>query len=172
MGFYWVYYLVEVQFGSDTMTPSITAPSFDQFTVENERQSVQTVGEGKDQHQVLKKIWRLTPNQAGHLSIAAAIITYQDPTTLLLKNGKTRVQFVEVLPSEPAAAPVAAPAARIPTWWVWPGAGLILIAGAWLFFRRRRPAAAPSLPARPAEDTALQALEALRRQVLTAAGAP
>jgi hypothetical protein len=99
-----IQYLVKVQFGMGTMVPNITPPSFNEFTVVNEYQSIQTQGSGPDQFQVLKKIWLLQPNEAGHLSIAAAIVAYQDPTTNLLKTGKTQIKFIDVARDAKASA--------------------------------------------------------------------
>lgn len=107
-----VQYLVTVNFGTQTMVPNITPPSFNQFSVINEYQTSQTKNEDAEHVQVLKKFWLLRPNEPGKLSIAAAIITYQDPTTNLLKNGKTQVQFIQVESAENAPAGTGASAEK------------------------------------------------------------
>jgi hypothetical protein len=157
-----VQYLVVIHFGSETMTPTITPPSFDQFSVLKEFQTIQTQGEGREQYKVLKKIWRLSPNESGHLSIAAAIITYQDPTTLLLKTGKTKVQFVDVFMPESAGTSLPAVGAdRVPakswTWWL----GALAVAGlavaGWLLLRGKP--TQPATAGRSPEDAGLAALD-------------
>jgi|GEM_PF-6445033 len=50
----------------------------------------------------LKHYWLLQPTEPGRLTIASAIITYQDPTTNLLRNGKTDVVFADVAPADDA----------------------------------------------------------------------
>jgi hypothetical protein len=156
-----VQYLVLVHYGLDTMAPTITPPSFDRFVVLKEFQTTQDATAEAEKHLVLKKMWLLQPQEAGHLSIAASIVTYQDPTTNLLKTGKTEAQFVDVSPTAEAAPPTS-PTARsdahraVPAWWVWAAAGLGALA---LFLsvtlRRRRP---KTVRAR-FEDAALQALD-------------
>jgi hypothetical protein len=160
-----VQYLITINFGMSTMVPNITAPSFSQFTVVNEYQSVQTKSEEAEHYQVLKKIWLLRPNEAGRLSIAAAIITYQDPTTNLLKNGKTQVQFLTVEPADhtPASAPApasAAPARALSAVHLQPaflaaagGVALVVLLLVWLLLRR------PGKRGGGAEDRALQGLD-------------
>lgn len=95
-----VQYLIIVNYGSQTMVPAITPPSFVQFNVLNEKQRTKEVSEGQERYKELKRVWLLEPAETGRLSIASAIITYQDPTSGLLKNGKTDVLFVEVEPTE------------------------------------------------------------------------
>ncbi|MBN1596187.1 hypothetical protein JW933_09700 [candidate division FCPU426 bacterium] len=94
-----IQYLIIVNFGTNTMPPAITPPSFLQFNVLAENERVQEVGEGAERYKIMKKIWLLEPAETGRLSIASGIITYQDPTSNLLKNGKTDVVFVEVEPT-------------------------------------------------------------------------
>jgi hypothetical protein len=160
-----VQYLITINFGMGTMAPSITPPTFNQFTVLNEYQTIQPKGEGPERYQVLKKIWLLQPTEPGKISIAAAIITYQDPTTNLLKNGKTQVQFLTVVHSvvkeTPAtAAPAAAPntpvaQAKLKMFWIISGgvgAVLLLLILVIVFHK-------PSAPKVIHEDTALRALD-------------
>jgi hypothetical protein len=161
-----VQYLITVNFGQRTMVPNITAPTFNQFTVVNEYQTVQTKGEEPDKFQVLKKIWLLRPEEPGKLSIAAAIITFQDPTSNLLKNGKTQIQFLAVEPAEnsPAASPAsaagapanpaAAPVFRQPLMLALAG-GVVLVVLLLVFLVLRRPASRQA----SAEDEALRGLE-------------
>jgi hypothetical protein len=149
-----------------TMVPNITAPSFSQFTVVNEYQTIQSKSEDAERFQVLKKIWLLRPNEPGRLSIAAAIVTYQDPTTNLLKTGKTQVQFLAVEPaentaaansaSEPGAVPVRAPAAaRVQPLFLAVAGGialLVLLLAVWVLRR-------PGSRGPGAEDQALRGLD-------------
>jgi len=167
-----VQYLITVNFGMQTMVPNVTAPSFSQFTVVNQYQTVQVKGEEAERYQVLKKIWLLRPIEPGKLSIAAAIITYQDPTTNLLKTGKTQVQFMVAEPADnspvassasgpaavpravtPATAPVAA-LLQQPLFLGGAGAVLLLVVLAlWLMLRR------PSVKGPKPEDLALHGLD-------------
>lgn len=107
-----VQFLVVVNYGTQTMRPALTPPSFAQFNVLNENEKNQEVGEGKERYRVLKRVWLLEPTETGRLSIASAIITYQDPTSNLLKNGKTEIVFVEVMPETGPDGQARKPAAK------------------------------------------------------------
>ncbi len=91
-----VQFLVRVAYPLTTMKPAITPPSFSQFKVLNENETIKEEESDHDRYRVLRKIWLIEPNESGHLSIASAIVTYQDPVSNLLKNGKTNIVFVEV----------------------------------------------------------------------------
>ncbi|MCD4814463.1 hypothetical protein K8S19_12335 [bacterium] len=95
-----VQFLIIINFGTETMAPALTPPSFAQFRVLNENQRTREKGEGRERYKEMKRVWLLEPIETGRLSIASAIITYQDPTSNLLKNGKTDVVFLEVEPTE------------------------------------------------------------------------
>ncbi len=162
-----IQYLITINFGENTMAPNITPPTFNQFNVLDEHQTTEMKGEGAEKFQVLKKIWLLQPTEPGKISIAAAIITYQDPTTNLLKTGKTEVKFITV---EPAAAPVGtgapaavtteaapSPAMQKKQMLFWGGAGggaaVIILVLILLMFRK------PSAPKVIPEDIGLRALD-------------
>jgi hypothetical protein len=156
-----VQYLVLVKYGFDTMAPTITPPSFDRFVVLKEYQTTQDSTGTEERHLVLKKLWLLQPQEPGHLSIAASIVNYQDPTTNLLKTGKTEAQFVDVSPTAEAARadasrPQPAAGRGTPGWWLWAAAGLgalaLLLS---VTLRRRRPRTTRVR----FEDAALQALD-------------
>lgn len=94
-----VQFLIIINFGTETMAPALTPPSFAQFNVLNENKRTREKGEGRERYKETKYVWLLEPIETGRLSIASAIITYQDPTSNLLKNGKTDVVFIEVEPT-------------------------------------------------------------------------
>jgi len=158
-----VQYMVVIHYGIDTLVPTIATPSFDRFSILNEYQSHQASPGEKDKHLILKKMWLLRPTEPGHLSIAASIITYQDPTTNLLKTGKTQAVFVDVAPAaeEPAPAAGQAPASQpaLP----WPllagGAGVVALA-VWLLLFRPKPQPQSTVPRPSLEDQALEGLQA------------
>jgi len=160
-----VQYLVIVNYGTTTMAPAITPPSFAQFNVLNENQRVQEVGQGSERYRVLKRVWLLEPAETGRLSIASAIITYQDPTSNLLKNGKTDVVFVEVEPTEQYKAEekkqadttgnTTVPAAQAIPWGIIVLAAAGVLIGLVVWLSMRKPPSAKIVP----EDTALQALQ-------------
>lgn len=91
-------YLIMVQYPPGTMPPTITPPSFEQFHVLDEYQTLKKENPdgGGSMYYVLKKSWLLQPAEIGKLSIASATVTYQDPTSNLLKNGRTDVIFIQV----------------------------------------------------------------------------
>jgi len=159
-----VQYMVVVHFGLDTMTPTVLAPTFNQFTVLNENQSVQATPDGPDKHFVFKKIWLLQPEAPGRLSIASALINYQDPTTNLLKTGKTGVQLVEVAPVADDGAITPSTVERMPAGkpsaplWMYvlavgAGLGILIVA-----LPRRKPSTLVASRVAP-EDQALDALQ-------------
>jgi hypothetical protein len=132
------------------MAPAISAPSFAQFAVLDEIQNTKEQGEGSEKYLTLKKMWLLQPSEIGHLTIAPAIVTYQDPTTNLLKNGKTDVVFADVSAADdqapvssqatPSASGAAEPGKPIP--WVPLGAivvGVLLIIVLLLVLAARKP---------------------------------
>jgi hypothetical protein len=157
-----VQYLVIIHYGLNTLAPTVTPPSFSQFKVLNEYQTnLESPGEN-DHHLIFKKIWLLQPEETGRLSIAAALVTYQDPTTNLLKNGKTAVRFLTVSAS-PEAIPgpqsATAPAqSKFPLGWLAVGSGALLaLLGVLGLTGHRSPGkAGRRLP----EETALNALQA------------
>lgn len=161
-----IQYLIEIQFGAETMVPSISPPSFAQFNVLAENEKIIEAGQGSDRYRILRKIWLLEPAEAGRLSIASAIITFQDPTSNLLKNGKTDVVFVDVeaggeeSPQKrqtPAQAGNTAGAAGTQASWPLPAAAAAVLAvvavAVWLLRRK------PDGPQIAAEDQALQTLQ-------------
>lgn len=156
-----VQYLVLVQYALDTMAPTIETPSFDRFTVLREYQTTQDASSEGVKHLILKKRWLLQPQEPGHLSIAAAIVTYQDPTTNLLRTGKTQVQFVDVSPTAEAATPAVASNRSVRTGgaagWLWGAAGAGVLALVLGLTRRR--GHRPQAPTVRPEDEALQALD-------------
>lgn len=132
-----VQFLVRVDYPLTTMKPAITSPSFSQFTVLNENETIREEKKGDDHYRVLRRIWLLEPNESGHLSIASAIVTYQDPVSNLLKTGKTNIIFLEVAPrnqqaekakavnADKSTAPNAAPQSGF-FWWLVAGGGGVL----------------------------------------------
>lgn len=156
-----VQFLILINYALNTMPPNVIPPSFDRFTVVNEYQTTQEAGDDTEKFLVYKKLWLLSPNETGHLSIASAIITYQDPTSNLLRTGKTAIQFVDVLGSdEAAAAPVQAKKTGMASVWLWVVGGLsafLGVVGLTLLWLSRRPTA--KAPAVSAEQTALNGLQ-------------
>ncbi len=161
-----IQYLIEIQFGADTMVPSISPPSFAQFNILAENEKIIETGQGADRYRVLRKIWLLEPAETGRLSIASAIITYQDPTSNLLRNGKTDVAFVTVEASGEegpqarqqlaAAATTTTAAGRTAPWMLLAALAVAAVAGiALLGLLRRRPGG----PKIAAEDQALTTLQ-------------
>lgn len=159
-----VQYLIEIHFSAETMAPSISPPSFAQFTVLAENEKIIDAGHGEDRYRILRKIWLLEPGETGRLSIASAIITYQDPTSNLLKNGKTEVVFVDVESTgdEPVHAKQPAalgdtPAASGKTMpWFLGTAGVLAVLGLLVVWLLRRKPAGPKVSA---EDQALLTLQ-------------
>jgi hypothetical protein len=160
-----IQYLIEIQFSTDTMIPSISPPSFAQFNVLAENEKIIEAGQGADRYRILRKIWLLEPAEAGRLSIASAIITYQDPTSNLLKNGKTDVAFVDVessgeegVPGHQPATPAvntATAAGRAVSWPLVAVLAAVAAAGIAVWLLRRKPGG----PKIAAEDQALLTLQ-------------
>lgn len=160
-----IQYLIEIQFGTDTMVPSISPPSFAQFNILAENEKIIETGQGVDRYRVLRKIWLLEPAETGRLSIASAIITYQDPTSNLLRNGKTDVAFVTVEAGEEgsqarqqlaAAATTTTAAGKTAPWMLLAALAVAAVAGiAVVGLLRRRPGG----PKIAAEDQALTTLQ-------------
>jgi len=159
-----VQFLIIVHYGIGSMAPQVMPPAFDKFAVlgENER-TVNSEGQ-EEPHLIYRKLWILKPTETGHLSIGSAVVNYQDPTTNLLKSGKTQVQFLDVMPAASAPAPAepgttsAARAARgAPGWWLAAGIAAALLLG--LVWGLRRPRRAARVPAEAPEDRALAALQ-------------
>ena len=93
-------YMVIVNYEKNTMVPNITPPSFIQLKVINKFQNITEQQDDNQTYLVLRKVWLLEPTETGKISIASAIITYQDGTTNLLEKGKTDILFLEVEPAE------------------------------------------------------------------------
>lgn len=175
-------YLIMVQYPPGTMAPTITPPSFEQFRVLDEYQTLKKENpEGGQMYYVLKKSWLLQPSEIGKLSIASATVTYQDPTSNLLKNGRTDVIFIQVQGIAEAIGDTSEgrhekSALSESSVWIWM-AGLLLGVGAGagilLWKRRKLPVGGPDLKPRDPGQVFTElgkALEWLEKEDVTAYG--
>lgn len=134
-----VQYLVVVRYPLTTVKPAITPPTFAQFTILNDYESIKEEITDHDRYRVYRKVWLLKPSESGQLSIASTIITYQDPTSNLLENGKTDIVFIEVEPrtNQPASTPASASKSVTTSEatsdgqsaWFWPAVGSLVMVG-------------------------------------------